>query len=452
MRRQPKLRKVYRQQKPRKVLLLMRRQPKPRKVYRQLKPRKVLLLMHRQPKLRKVYRQPKPRKVLLLMHRQLKPRKVYRQPKPRKVQLLMHRQLKPRKVYRQPKPRKLCSITVQMVNCVSTQYWMIKVVDGTTTHAQTTQTPQGTTTHAQTTKTPEGCKQTCKNNGTLQKDCTCTCLQGYTGKRCQKLVKEVENGVEILFAEDISHYTSEFEMKLRKSVSTIVTTYCNENFKSCCITDKNKRSGTFEFIDYTDVLTAQGYPIEDDTEEEPAYVTMVVIKLPSTTDLCENGAQPAARRKRDLDTILDRRRRAEVEVYFDQDTLLEVIETNMAALEDDLNVTMADIRAGSVSSGSKPKNINPGIIAGAVVAVLLAVIIVTVIVIVVVKSKNSHKNKTEDKWASKNNDAVPPVFVVNPNVVVANSVPDVTAVQQVPLSPIETTEKGYDVLSTEASP
>ena len=42
---------------------------------------------------------------------------------------------------------------------------------------------------------------------------------------------------------------------------------------------------------------------------------MVIVKVPSTTDLCENGAQ-AARRKRDMRQILDRDRRANAGIIF----------------------------------------------------------------------------------------------------------------------------------------
>ena len=44
---------------------------------------------------------------------------------------------------------------------------------------------------------------------------------------------------------------------------------------------------------------------------------MVIVKVPSTTDLCDNGAQEAtSRRKRDMQRILDRDRRADGGIIF----------------------------------------------------------------------------------------------------------------------------------------
>ena len=60
----------------------------------------------------------------------------------------------------------------------------------------------------------------------------------------------------------------------------------------------------------------------------------------------------------------------------------------MDALEADLNVTIGAVRAGEVTvvkSEGKPKSLQPGVVAGAIVGGLLAIVIILVIVILVVK-------------------------------------------------------------------
>ncbi|XP_071785877.1 uncharacterized protein [Asterias amurensis] len=229
----------------------------------------------------------------------------------------------------------------------------------------------------------------CQNGGSFDgvSSCTCRCTPQYQGNMCQHNREQTEAGVILNLRGDLTLWPS-VHSTLTTSIATILTTFCNDNFESCCLQrDSETPTERLSYVNESHVQLGDGYP-EPREAIEGAFAAMFTVTPPESNDLCRNGGKPKARRRAASDIDDETRKRETTQgPYLDQDVFLEAMQGNQDVLRqelDTLGISLDSVEPGKIEPITPPgqDGLSAGAIAGIVIGcILLLALCVTLTVV-----------------------------------------------------------------------